>query len=129
MERVAPAETFQAHPHSARRAMRFNRLTHIFRTRRMEAARRGQQRRYQELVSLKDVDENLPHRIKRRRTSVRSSVNGHFSALRRGLKTIDHSELNCDSSSRTASRMRRLMRLRMTALPSARGVVNPTRGP
>jgi hypothetical protein len=49
--------------------------------------------------------------------------------LRRGLNTIDHSGFNCDSSSRTASRMRRLIRLRTTALPRARGVVKPTRGP
>ena len=34
---------------------------------------------------------------------------------------MDHSGLNDASSSRTASRMRRLMRLRMTALPSALG--------
>ena len=50
-------------------------------------------------------------------------------ALRRGLKTIDHSGLNCSRCRRTASRTRRLIRLRTTALPSARGVVKPILGP
>jgi hypothetical protein len=42
---------------------------------------------------------------------------------------MDHSGLNASNSSRTASRMRRLIRLRTTALPSPLGVVKPTRGP
>jgi hypothetical protein len=56
-------------------------------------------------------------------------VNMQSRVLRRGLNTIDHSEFRESSSSRTASRMRRRIRFRTTALPSARGVVKPTRGP
>ena len=40
-----------------------------------------------------------------------------------------HCGLNRSRCKRTASRIRRLMRLRTTALPSARGTVNPIRGP
>ena len=40
---------------------------------------------------------------------------------------MDHSGLNAASSSRTASRSRRLIRFRTTAFPKALGVVNPTR--
>jgi hypothetical protein len=45
------------------------------------------------------------------------------------LMTIDHCGFSRPRSRRTASRTRRLMRFRATALPSARGVVNPIRGP
>jgi hypothetical protein len=45
------------------------------------------------------------------------------------LKTMDHCGFSPSRSRRTASRTRRLMRFRATALPSARGVVKPIRGP
>jgi hypothetical protein len=48
------------------------------------------------------------------------------SNLRRGLNTMDHPGFNEASSSRTASRIRRRIRFRLTALPSALGVVKPT---
>ena len=51
------------------------------------------------------------------------------SALRRGLMTMDHWGFNRSRDRRTASRTRRLMRLRTTAFPSARGVVKPICGP
>jgi hypothetical protein len=41
------------------------------------------------------------------------------------LKTMDHWGFNRSSCRRTASRRRRLIRLRTTAVPRARGVVNP----
>jgi len=62
-------------------------------------------------------------------TSARSSGRGQSKAFRRGLKTIDHSGLSDSNSMRTASRRRRLMRLRATAFPRAFGVVKPTWGP
>jgi hypothetical protein len=45
------------------------------------------------------------------------------------LMTMDHWGFNRSSCRRTASRTRRLIRLRTTAFPRARGVVNPICGP
>ena len=48
------------------------------------------------------------------------------STLQRGLNTMDHPAVSAASSSRAASRTRRRMRFRLTALPSAFGVVKPS---
>jgi hypothetical protein len=45
------------------------------------------------------------------------------------LMTMDHCGFSRSRVKRTASRNRRLMRLRTTAEPSARGTVRPMRGP
>jgi hypothetical protein len=45
------------------------------------------------------------------------------------LMTMDHWGFSRSRCRRTASRTRRLIRLRTTALPRARGVVNPICGP
>ena len=129
VEGVAAAEPLQAEPDSLRRPVELNCLTHIFRTRGMEAAGRGKKRRDHALVDDEESDESRLQRAKRRRTSVCKSVNWQPRVLRRGLNTMDHSEFRESSSSRTASRMRRRIRFRTTALPSARGVVKPMRGP
>ena len=47
----------------------------------------------------------------------------------RGLMTISHPAPTRSRRGRTASRTRRLIRLRTTAPPRARGQVNPTRTP
>lgn len=50
--------------------------------------------------------------------------------VRLGLNTIHQSASSTgNNSSRTCSRNRRLIRFRTTALPKARGVVKPIRGP
>jgi len=51
------------------------------------------------------------------------------SSARRGLKTKSHPVASSAKCNRTTSRKRRRMRFRNTALPSPRGVVNPTREP
>jgi len=129
MERMAATEPLQAEPDSLHRPVELNRLTHIFRAGRMEAAGRRKKRRDHALVDDEESDESRLQRAKRRRTSVCKSVNWQSRVLRRGLNTIDHSEFRESSSSRTASRMRRRIRFRTTAFPSARGVVKPIRGP
>src|SRR6202789_4024645 len=48
---------------------------------------------------------------------------------RRGWRMTSTGEVSSGSAARTASRRRRLMRLRSTALPSALGTVRPMRGP
>lgn len=65
------------------------------------------------------------HLAKTRFSSQQRSVNPASSTLRRGLKTIIQLSGSVASSCRTASRMRRLIRLRTTDFPSARGVVKP----
>ena len=55
--------------------------------------------------------------------------NGKVSTLFRGLNTTSTGPSQAGGDSRTASRMRRLMRLRSTAPPSTLPTVNPTRGP
>jgi hypothetical protein len=145
VKRMTAAKALQAQPYSFRGSVSFNRFAHVLGTRRMEAAGGGQERRNQTLVPAEGEDEASPdtsvepevsveaavraHLIKRRLTSVCSSVKRQSRTFRRGLNTIDHSGLSDASSSRTASRIRRLMRLRTTALPSAFGAVKPTRGP
>jgi len=129
MKRMAAAKPLQAEPDSLRRPVQLNCLTHVLRARRMEAAGRGKKRGDHAFVDDEESDESRLQRAKRRRTSVCKSVNSQSRVLRRGLNTIDHSELKESSSSRTASRIRRRMRFRATALPSARGVVKPMRDP
>ena len=121
-----PAETF---PNPSRRAISLHRLPHIVRTGRIKAARRGQQRGQSKLVhSQRSYQEPLQRR-KRRSTSSCNSGNGACKALGRGLMTMDHCGLSRARERRTASRSRRLIRLRATALPRARETVKPIRGP
>lgn len=62
-------------------------------------------------------------------TSVSICRNGAVSAARRRLMTIQRCGSICASLLRSASRTRRFIRLRTTALPSARGAVKPILGP
>jgi hypothetical protein len=109
--------------------MSFDGFTHIFRTGRRKAARRRQPGGHTKLIYANRSRYDPLQRRKRRSTSRCKSATGASSALRRGLKTIDHRGFNRSRCRRTASRTRRLMRLRTTDLPSARGVVNPMCGP
>jgi hypothetical protein len=128
VEGMAAAKPLQTEPDSVRRPVKLNRLAHVFRTRRIKAAGRGKQGGNHAFVDGEESDESRLQRTKRRRTSACRSVNVQSRVLRRGLNTIDHSEFRESSSSRTASRMRRRIRFRATALPNALGVVKPTRG-
>jgi hypothetical protein len=126
---MTTGEPSQTEPDTLRRPVYFDRLSHVIRTRGIKAAGGREQRRDHAFVGNEESDETRAQRANRRRTSVCRSVNMQSSVLRRGLNTIDHSGFRESSSSRTASRIRRLIRLRTTAFPRARGVVNPTRGP
>ena len=138
VERMTAAEAFQAKPHARPGSMNRDRLAHVVRAGGVKTACRRKERRNQSLVRGDESDEDRArcpgnpaslHRKKRRRTSACSSLNKQSRVVRRGLKTMDHSGLSWASSRRAASRIRRRIRLRTTALPSARGVVKPTRGP
>jgi hypothetical protein len=69
------------------------------------------------------------HRAATFPTSLRRASKGTSANERRGLKTMLQPGANKCCSSLTASRIRRRTRLRTTALPIARGVVNPNSGP
>ena len=62
-------------------------------------------------------------------TSSCNPANSAVSTVRRGCSTTSTSRVSKARFRRTASRMRRLMRLRSTALPRTRPAVRPTRGP
>src|SRR5690242_14049375 len=64
MEGMAPRQPAQAHPHASRRAVTLDGFTHVFRTGRMEAAGRGQQRRDTKLVYAKKPGYDPLHRRK-----------------------------------------------------------------
>jgi hypothetical protein len=137
MKGVAATEAFEAQPHTFGRTVRADGFGHVVRAGGVVTAGRGQQGRDHMFVPAEEQEEGggdgaavvTGSRVKYLFTSACRSVNTQSSTFRRGLKTIDHSELSAASSSRTASRSRRLIRLRTTALPRARGAVKPTRGP
>ncbi len=79
------------------------------------------------LVPFQDTEEDYLHFARTRFNSERRSSNPASSTLRRGLMTIIQLSGKATSSCRTASRILRLIRLRTTALPKARGVVKPNR--
>ena len=125
---MAAAETAQPHPDPSCRAVPFDGFPHVVRTGRIEPAGRRQKGGDPTFVPTQTPRQEALHRKKRRSISRRSSVNGTFSDLRRGLMTIDHCGFSQSRCWRTASRMRRRMRLRTTAFPIARGRVKPIRG-
>lgn len=130
VEWVTTAETAQTQPGPAQGAVDLDRFPHVIRTGRIVAARGRKKGRNHALVPPEGAGETgngeFPHRIKIRWTSRWRSENMQSAALRRGLNTTHHPSLSDASSSRAASRTRRRMRFRLTALPSARGVVKPT---
>ena len=127
MERMASAQSSQAHPHALYRAMLSDCLHHVFRTSRIVAAGGRQKGRNKELVPFQDTDKDPLHLAKTRLTSPRNSVKGASRTVRRGLKTITQPVGRDASSLRTVSRSRRRIRFLLTALPSARGTVKPKR--
>ena len=129
MERMAAPQAPQPHPDAARGAVLFDRLSHIFGARRVEAAGRGKHRRHPTFIYAQGLGYDPLQRRMRRSTSRRMSSAEASSVLRRGLITIHHCGFSCSSCSRTASRTRRRMRLRATALPTERGTVKPMCGP
>src|SRR5215469_1998894 len=95
----------------------------------MKAAGRWQQRREKAFVDAQDCDYSFAHCAIKRSSSRPRSAGVASEAARRGLITISHSGANSKRRSRIISRSRLFRRFRTTALPSARGVVKPKRGP
>ena len=126
---MAAREPAQTHPDTPGRAVTFNGFVHIFRTARVEAARGGQKGGDTNLIYAESPRQDPLQRRRSRSTSLRISAMGASSALRRGLMTMDHWGFSRSRQRRIASRTRRRIRLRMTALPTARGRVKPIRGP
>jgi hypothetical protein len=107
----------------------FHCLAHVLRACRVEPAGRGEQRRDSNLIDSQGYDDRPLHRRKSLSISRSSSGNGTSFAFLRGLMIIEHAGFSRFRQIRAASRTLLLMRLRTTALPSARGTVKPILGP
>jgi hypothetical protein len=129
LKRMAARQAAQPHPKSPRRSVALDRLAHVVRARGIKAASGRQQGGHTQFVYAQTAAYDPLQRRKSFSTSRNSSGIGASSAFRRGLMTMDHCGFNRSSRCRTASRKRRRIRLRVTALPIARGRVKPMRGP
>jgi hypothetical protein len=129
MKWMATAQTFQPQPDSLRHAMQLHGLHHVYRTCRMKPASRWKHRRKPALVEAKQSKNDYLHRDATFATSRRISSKGASRQARRGLNTTIQRLPKEWRSKRTASRTRRRIRFRTTALPSALGVVKPNSGP
>jgi hypothetical protein len=127
VKRVAPAKPQQPQPDTFAASVALDRFDHVFRARRIVTAGRGKQRGNERLIPSQDTDDKALHLQKTRFISRQRSGRGASNAVLRGLKTRTQPSASAWSSARTASRMRRRIRFRMTAFPNARGHVNPNR--
>jgi hypothetical protein len=125
MEGMALKQTPDPHGEPAHHAVLFNRSHHVFRTGRIKAASGWQHRRYPSLIGTQDQQREL-HRAITFPTARSISANGASSTARRGLSTMSQPGLAPARCRRNASRNRRLIRLRITAPPSALGTVRPS---
>ena len=127
VKRVTPAQPLQSHPYAAYYPVLCNGFTHVLRASWVISAGRRQERRNKELVPSQEDDQDCLHRANIRPTSRHKSSNGASKTERRGLKTTDQFAGRPSNCERTACRIRRLIRLRCTAFPTARGTVKPKR--
>src|SRR5580704_19415653 len=126
---MAPQQTAQTHPDAAQDAIAIHCFHHVFRAGGRKPASRRQIRRHETFVETQGSDHCFLHCATNRSTSRRSSSTGAAIAGRRGLITISHSGATSGKRTRSASRSLRFTRFLSTALPKARGTVNPSRGP
>ena len=129
MEWVAARQPPHSQPDSARRPVALDSFHHVFRAGRGKPAGRRQERRDPPFIETQSTDDQVPHLRTSLSTSAWMASKGAFAALRRGLMTISHRGPAPARARRTASRIRRRMRLRTTALPIALGTVKPKRAP
>ena len=146
MKRVAFTDTQKCHAGSSHGTMLLNRFHGVYRAGGMKAAGGREHRGNQTLVELQDGDEEVSHGASGGRSSIvgasgrlasrrwssfstfrSTSAQGASSKALRGLKTRSKPYGKRSLLSLTHSRNRRLMRLRATALPKARGQVKPKR--
>ena len=139
-------------PNAAKHTVSFDRFHHVFRTGGIKTASGGQHGRDPALIHTKDSQRagrggaHWSDRRRWRRVALRAiqrcklhvsmtfwrarsiSLNVAFSTGRLGFSTMSHLDANSLRWSRNASRIRRLIRLRSTAFPTALGTVRPRRG-
>ena len=133
MKRMAAHQAAQTHPYSLGHPVTLHGVPHVLRAGWIIPARRRKQRRDDELIQSNNSYDNSPcedplHHANSFETARAISGRGVSKALRRGLITIDHWGFSPSRHDLTASRKRRLMRFRTTALPMARGTVKPMCG-
>lgn len=127
MKRMTSRQAFRGQPQTSQCAVLSHSVHRILGTCRMEPAGGWQHGRDTQFVGFQAGDDDRAHFSNTLSTSRRKSANGASTAARLRFKTISHGESSRPSDNRTASRTRRLARLRRTALPTARGAVKPTR--
>jgi len=107
----------------------FHGLAHVIRAGWVKAAGGREKGGHTQFVYAQDPNYDPLQRRNSFSTSRNRSGIGASSDLRRGLMTMDHCGFNRSMYWRTASRKRRRIRLRVTALPTARVTVKPILGP
>src|ERR1035441_3681674 len=138
-EGMPPQQPRGSQQASANHAVALDSLDRILRAGGNEAAGMWQHGRDHSLVAPQYELHRLPHFCspvrarcaasrKARVTSLTNSAKGTLLTLFRGLNTTSMGPSQASTESRTASRIRRLMRLRWTAPPKTLPTVNPTRG-
>jgi hypothetical protein len=129
VERMASQQPPESQPYTACRSIFAYGLQHVLRTGWIKPASGWQHRRKPALVEPQQRHHDSLHLLTNFRTSLRNSSNGASTTVLRGFRTTSHRPPTAASSARQASRIRRLMRFRRTAFPTARGTVKPTRAP
>lgn len=124
---MAPGQAPKTKPNSMQHAVAADRLGHINRTGGMKTAGIGEAGRDPPLIETKQGDYQVPHMRKTLSTSRLSSLKGTSRTALRGWNTKSRPAASWANSSLTASRMRLLIRLRITEFPNLRGTVKPTR--
>ena len=127
MKRVAAGDADKAEANSTERAMTGDSFHHIFGASGAETAGGGQHGGDAAFIETEKGDGQPLHFRKSLSTSASRLGKGAVCAERRGFNTMSQPGFNCSLRSLIASLIRLLMRLRITALPSARGVVKPKR--
>ncbi len=95
MKGMAFRQALQAQPNAAKCAVLLDRLQHVCGAGWIKPAGGKQPRGDAQFIDTQGADHDPLQRRKRRATSLSRSGNGACIALRRGLKTIDHSGLRC----------------------------------
>ena len=126
MERMTAAYPPHSHPYPSWNSIFFNGFHHVFGAGGIKAAGGRQERRDKLLIAAKHGHYCSLHRINTRAVSRHRSGKDASRTERRGLNTMNRLGRSKKSWDRAAARIRRLMRLRTTALPKARGTVKPT---
>ncbi len=126
-KRVAPQQPFEAHPDTARGPVTLDRLQHVLGAGGDKTAGRRQAGRNPPLVKSEGRGHERAHLIKSLSTSFANSGKGASAAAFRPWITTRQPGPSRPRFMRTASRSRRLTRLRATLPPTLFGTANPTR--